>query len=96
MGKNRKERIAGHDLFMKRVAERNRLDAEAGINFKGIDVRPVVQFILAADPIEAADRTMMKPQVLKNLSLGRFEPSNNQKQQILRAGKEMGWQPEVQ
>ncbi len=98
MGKNkdfsgpRAERKAGHDLFMQRLNERNRLEKQAEATFKNIDVRPMLSFMLAADPEEAADRTMIKPQVLKNLSLGRFDPSANQRQQIVRAAGEMGYE----
>lgn len=89
---SKKDRQAGHDGFMKRLNERNRLEQAANKAFDQIDITAVTQFILAANPDEAADRAMMKPVVLRNIEQGRFVPSKNQKQQILRAAEEMGWQ----
>lgn len=91
MSKGKQSRKVGHDRFLERLNERNRLSDEAAKAFKQIDIRAVTQFILTANPDEAADRTMMKPVVLQNIQKGRIDPSKNQTQQILRAAGEMGW-----
>lgn len=93
MGKNKQERKVGHDRFMQKVTADKRAAEEAHKALEKIDIRAVTQFILAANPDEARDRSMLKIPVLKNIELGRFDPSKNQKQQILRAATEMGWQP---
>ncbi len=100
MGKNKSfsgpkaERKAGHDRFLQRLEARNRDDREADALYSAVNVRAAVAFMVATNIDDGAARSTIKQQILKNLSLGRFDADNRQKQHIIRAAREMGWQPE--